>query len=120
MAQVVTCPPAGCKTILSSACVFYEGPELLETSISTNDSVEVVIQKINEWCVDNSGGGGLVLNTVEDYRSDFEPSDNRVYDGYYLNGVEVIGRTIDGNLEYAQNLSNLEADWANRLNLTYV
>jgi len=252
MAQIVTCPPAGCKTILSSACVFYEGPALMTTGVNTNDSVEVIIQKIDEYLTINSGGGpgdnetsfnkdvfqiahgfqvgdairnangvwvkaqanvfansgtvgvvsdvfdtnnftyqfaghlagggpwiegesyflsttvpgGIVLeevyssgqvrefigtgtahgllleidlgdlyqsnvepgepggggaiNTVTDYRSSFEISDGKVYAGYLLNNSPVITRTIDGNLETAQNLTNLEADWTNRLSLIYV
>jgi hypothetical protein len=117
MSQIVTCPPAGCKTILSSACVFYEGPTLLATGVNTNDSVEVIIQKFNDIF---SGGGGLDLNTVTDYRSSFEIVDGKVYAGYLLNDVITITRTIDGNLESATNLTNLETDWTNRLSLTYV
>lgn len=249
MAQIVTCPPAGCKTIISSACAFYEGPVLLTTGVNTNDSVEIVIQKFDEYLatlgglgpgdsetiikkdvfqiahgfivgdairnangvwvkaqantLDNSGsigvvssvfdtnnfsyqwggyldgggpwelgksyflstqiagqivleemyssgqvreflgtgtehgllleidlgdlyqsgvtpGGGLVLNTITDYRSSFEDVDGKVYAGYLLNGGITITRTIDGVLENAINLTNLEADWTNRLNLTYV
>lgn len=56
MSQIVTCPPAGCKTILSSACVFYEGPNLLTTDVKTNDSVEVVIQKFDQF-VENFNPG---------------------------------------------------------------
>jgi len=250
MAQIVTCPPAGCKTILSSACVFYQGPTLLTTGINTNDSVEVVIQKLNEYLeywqgvgpgdnetiikkdvfqiahgfvagdairrdgirwvkaqantLPNSGSLGVVssvfdtnnfsyqwgghldaggpwtigtsyflstqvagqivpeedytsgqvrefigtgtehgllleidlgdlyqsgvnpgtpggpINTITDYRSSFESIDGKVYAGYLLNGGIVITRTLDGNLENAQNLTNLEADWTNRLSLTYI
>lgn len=251
MPQVVTCPPAHCKTILSSACVFYEGPTLLNTGINTNDSVEVVIQKIDDWLLANvptggggggtdtfeqsvfqiahgfvvgdairnangvwvkaqantlansgtvgvvsdvfdtnnftyqfgghlsgggpwtegesyflstttpgaivleemyddgevrefigtgtaqgllleidlgdlwttgviTDGGGGAINLVTDYRSSFEVSDGKVYAGYLLNGSPVINRTIDGVLEVAQNLTNLETDWTNRLSLTYV
>ena len=65
-------------------------------------------------------GDGLTLNSVTDYRSSFEVSDGKVYAGYILNGGIVITRTIDGNLENAINLTNLEADWANRLLLTYI
>lgn len=249
MTQIVTCPPAGCKTINTSACIFYEGPVLLTTGINTNDSVEVVIQKIDEYLTTfvgmapgdnetiikkdvfqiahgfapgdairnangiwvkaqaniyaNSGTVGVVsavfdtnnftyqwggylesgswelgesyflstivpggieleeqysagqvrefigtgtehgllleldlgdlyessvtpgdpggaINTVTDYRSSFEIVDGKVYAGYLLNGGIVITRTIDGVLENAQNLTNLEVDWINRLNLTYI
>lgn len=246
MTQIVTCPPAGCKTINTSACIFYEGPSLLFTGISTNDSVEVVIQKFDAYLqgvlpgiasdqisfekdvfqiahgfiigdairnisgswvkaqadelansgtvgvisdvfdtnnftyqfgghllvggpwsdgisyfleIDIAGGivpeeiysegqvrefigtgtpDGLLLeldlgdifgtglvnpsdpNTVTNYRSSFEIIDERVYAGYLFNGVITITRTIDGILENAINLTNLEADWTNRLNLTYI
>jgi len=248
MAQVVTCPPAGCKSINTSACIFYEGPVLMTTGINTNDSVEVAIQKIDEYLsywqgvgpgdneniikkdvfqiahgfvvgnairhdgikwvkaqaniLANSGTVGVVsavfdtnnftyqwggyiasgswdlgvsyflsttvagdivleeqygsgqvrefigtgtehgllleldlgdlyesgvepgpggaINTVTSYRSSFEITDGKVYAGYLLNEGIVITRTIDGILENAQNLTNLEADWINRLNLTYV
>ncbi len=246
MAQIVTCPPVGCKTINTSACVFYEGPSLLFTGISTNDSVEIVIQKFDAYLqgiipgigsdaisfeVDvfqiahglvigdairhngtiwvkaqanilaNSGTVGIVsdvfdtnnftyqfgghllvggpwsdgvsyflsigtegaivpeetydeevrefigtgtpngllieldlgdlygkvtspgpgpINTVTSYRSSFEEVDEKVYAGYFLNGVITITRTIDGILENAINLTNLETDWTNRLSLTYI
>lgn len=245
MAQIVTCPPAGCKTIQTSACVFYEGPSLLYTGIKTNDSVEVVIQKFDSFLqgiipgigsdtisfekdqfqiahglvvgnairndngvwvraqantLGNSGTvgivsavfdtnnftyqfgahfddgvtvwlegesyflsttvpGGIVLEevysggevrefigtgtsdgllieldlgdlfqegvnpgniAVTSYRSSFEVSDGKVYAGYLLNSVITITRTIDGILENAINLTNLEADWTNRLSLTYI
>lgn len=246
MVQIVTCPPVGCKTINTSACIFYEGPSLLFTGISTNDSVEVVIQKFDAYLqgvipgigsesisfekdvfqiahglvlgdairhdgtiwvraqantlansgtigiisavfdtnnftyqfgghllvggpwsdgisyflsIDVAGGiveeesyddgevrefigtgtpNGLLIeldlgdifgtglvnpsdpNIVTNYRSSFEVTDLKVYAGYLLNGVITITRTIDGILENAINLTNLEADWTNRLNLTYI
>ena len=118
MSQIVTCPPAGCKTINTSACIFYEGPSLLYTNVKTNDSVEVVIQKFDDFF--QGIGSGLTINVLTDYRSNFEESDGKVYDGFLLNGVITITRTIDGNLENAINLTNLEADWTNRLILTYI
>ena len=41
------CTTDKCPQILDSSCVFYEGPTLLFSGINTNDSVEVVIQKLN-------------------------------------------------------------------------
>lgn len=248
MAQIVTCPPAGCKTINTSACIFYEGPSLLFTGIKTNDSVEAVIQKFDaylqgvipgigsdqisfekdvfeiahgfsvgdairhdgiKWVkaqadlLANSGtvgvisdifdtnnftyqfggllaiggpwsdgvsyflntsvaggivteevytegqvrefigtgtpdgllleldlgdlysgttpgGGATPINIVTEYRSNFEESDGKVYAGYLLNSVITITRTLDGVLENAINLTNLETDWTNRLTLTYI
>ena len=41
------CTTDKCPQILDSSCVFYEGPTLIYSGINTNDSVEVVIQKLN-------------------------------------------------------------------------
>ena len=65
-------------------------------------------------------GGGGATNTITDYRSAYESSDNKVYDGYLLNGVITITREKDSTIEFAQSLTNLETDWINRLNLTYI
>ena len=116
MAQIVTCPPAGCKTINTSACIFYEGPSLIYTGIKTNDSIEIALQKLDSYLQ----GGGISINTVTSYRSSFEVSDGKVYAGYLLNSVITITRTLDGILENATGLTNLEADWTNRLSLTYI
>jgi len=245
--MITTCTKDGCPSIHSSACVFYEGPSLIYTGISTNDSVEIALQKLNDFLMtsipnagsdqisfekeafqighnlvvgnairndagvwvkaqadvlNNSGtigivsdvrdvnnftyqfgghltgdwvdgtsyflstgvAGGIVpeenysdgqvrefigtgtpagllieldlgdiqspgvinggervpINEVTSYRSSFETSDGKVYAGYYLNNIITITRTIDGILENAINLSNLEADWTNRLSLTYI
>ena len=117
--MVVTCPVGNCKTITNSACVFYEGMSLLTTGIKTNDPVEIALQKIDKYLQDNPGGV-LVPNTVINYRSSFESVDNKIYDGYILNGVSFITRTLDGVLENAINVTDLETDWNNRLNLTYI
>lgn len=66
-----------------------------------------------------TGGGGGAANTVVDYRSNFE-TDNYVYAGYNLNSTPTITRTIDNTLQNAQGVVDLETDWANRLNLTYI
>lgn len=116
----VTCPKNQCKTILSSSCVFYEGESLLYTGIKTNDPIEIVIQKLNRYLQDNpGGGGGGAINTVTNYRSNFE-LDGWVYAGYLLNSTPVITKTIDGVLLTAQNVTDLEADWTNRLSLIYI
>ena len=41
------CTTNKCPQILDSSCVFYEGTSLIFSGINTNDSVEVVIQKLN-------------------------------------------------------------------------
>lgn len=55
---------------------------------------------------------------VTDYRSSFE-SDLFIYSGYNLDDVPVIKRVQDDIEEVAVNVTNLEIDWSNRLNLTY-
>jgi hypothetical protein len=76
---------------------------------------------INSWSnleyLTGSGGGGA--NTITDYRSSFEV-DLYIYSGYLLDTVPIIIRTINNTLETAIGLTNLEADWTNRLNLTYI
>ena len=64
-----------------------------------------------------SGGGGGG-DTVTSYRSDAVGT--TIYAGYLLNGNPVITRYIEGVLATAQGVTDLETDWANRLNLTYV
>ena len=41
------CTTDKCPQLLDSSCVFYEGPTLLFSGINTNDSIEIVIQKLN-------------------------------------------------------------------------
>ena len=43
----VNCGAPVCPIILSSKCVFYEGPDLVYTGITTNDNLEDALQKIN-------------------------------------------------------------------------
>ena len=62
--------------------------------------------------------GGIALNQVNSYRSDFEFP--YVYSGFLLNNVPVIKRVVDNTEEIAQGVTNLEVDWANRLILTYL
>ena len=64
-----------------------------------------------------SGGGGGG-DTVTSYRSD--AAGTTIYAGYLLNGNPVITRYIEGVIATAQGVTDLETDWANRLNLTYV
>jgi hypothetical protein len=65
-----------------------------------------------------SGGGGIDTLPVTDYRSSFE-ADYFVYSGFILNFVPVIKRTKDNVEQVAQNVTDLETDWDNRLLLTY-
>lgn len=116
--MVVTCPKSACPTVLSSSCVFYEGKSLLYLNISTNDSLEIALQKLDET-IENLENNGNTTNTVESYRSSCE-DDLKVYAGYILNNNIKITRIKNGLLEIAVDLTDLEIDWNNRLNLTYV
>jgi hypothetical protein len=57
----VICGASPCPLILSSSCVFYEGEELIYIDVQTNDSLQVVLQKINQAFV-NSGIGFIFNN----------------------------------------------------------
>lgn len=43
----ILCTAYVCPVILNSTCVFYEGDTLLYTGITTNDSIQVALQKID-------------------------------------------------------------------------
>ena len=58
-------------------------------------------------------------NTVTDYVSEFE-ADLYIYSGFILNLVPTIKRVKNSVVEYAQGVTDLPTDWANRLSLTYV
>jgi len=81
--DVIACSAKPCPIVLSSQCVFYEGPNLVYTGINTNDNLEIALQKIdakfgdafigyifnNGITQDNPGdpvqlGGPLVENTT--------------------------------------------------------
>lgn len=80
-------------------------------------SILITAQEIKDF-MDNPGNGGA-SNTITDYRATYE-SDGYVYAGYNLNTDPEITRTINGVVEKAQALTDLETDWTNRLSLTYV
>ena len=54
----VTCPTSSCSFLLNSKCVFYEGIALPYAGISTNDSLETALQKINESLQNITPTGG--------------------------------------------------------------
>lgn len=58
------------------------------------------------------------IDTVTSYRSD--AVQNIIYAGYLLNSLPEITKYIDGVLTFAQGVTDLETDWANRLTLTYL
>jgi|TARA_R110000772_G_scaffold8692_1_gene28786 hypothetical protein len=55
--------------------------------------------------------------SLVDYRSSFD--DNYIYSGFLLNNGIIIKRSQDNVEEFAENTTDLEVDWSNRLNLTY-
>ena len=78
----VTCSAEPCPIILNATCVFYEGTTLLYTGITTNDNLQIALQKIDAKFADaaigyafNNGliqsapgqpvqlGGSLIQNT---------------------------------------------------------
>ncbi len=79
----VSCSAEPCPVILNATCVFYEGENLIYTGITTNDNLEIALQKIDAKFGDaaigyifNNGviqtspgqpvglGGSLTQNTV--------------------------------------------------------
>jgi hypothetical protein len=54
----VNCTSETCDYVLNSKCVFYEGVALPYAGISTNDSLETALQKLNTTIQNISGGGG--------------------------------------------------------------
>lgn len=54
----VTCTSETCDYVLNAKCVFYEGVALPYAGISTNDSLETALQKLNTTIQNIEGGGG--------------------------------------------------------------
>ena len=66
-------------------------------------------------------GGGGTSHTVENYVDDYIVAEQKLYQGYDLDGSPVITRTdAFYNVESATGLTDLATDWPNRLSLTYV
>tara|TARA_R110000796_G_scaffold236214_1_gene355452 strand:+ start:21559 stop:21945 length:387 start_codon:yes stop_codon:yes gene_type:complete len=55
--------------------------------------------------------------SLVDYRSSFD--NNYIYSGFLLNNGIIIKRCQDSIEEFAENTTDLEVDWNNRLNLIY-
>lgn len=84
-------------------------------------------EELQAWVEENLEGepgepGGDVqgINGITDYRSVFETFDEFIYSGYNKNMVSFIERYKEGILTTAENVTNLEIDWSNRLTLTYI
>ena len=55
------CSAEPCPVLLSSSCVFYEGPNLVYTNINTNDTLEKALEKINNILAQGGGGGTATI-----------------------------------------------------------
>tara|TARA_R110000822_G_scaffold227017_2_gene359728 strand:+ start:24353 stop:25300 length:948 start_codon:yes stop_codon:yes gene_type:complete len=79
---------------------------------------EVYLQPSDNISALNNDSGYIIGNTLASYRSDVEVSD--IYSGYLLNTTPIIKKYNNGVETFAQGVTNLEPDWTNRLNLTYI
>ena len=84
------CTTDKCPQILDSSCVFYEGASLIFSGINTNDSVEVVIQKLNlklesipEIGLDNYYNKQDINNFLS-YKADISSLSQVAFSGDYL------------------------------------
>ena len=103
--------------------VDYNLGELLSDTESEFLTEQDLVDWVNDHLTGSSGGGGGPGGdtSLADYRSEYEPIGKLIYVGYNVNGNPYIYRVdISNNIEWAQNLKDLEADWTNRLTLTYV
>lgn len=66
----------------------------------------------------NNDAGFISVSIIDSYRSDAVGL--IVYSGYLFSTTPIIVKDNDGVLTYAQNVTNLETDWSNRLTLTYI
>jgi hypothetical protein len=61
----INCLANPCPILLSSSCVFYEGPNLVCTGINNNETLESVIQKLDTaLCKISTGSGILNLTAI--------------------------------------------------------
>jgi len=99
---------------------------LANTSLQPGDNIselfndEIYLQPSDNVSALTNDSGYIEGNTMTSYRSDINDPDNYLYTGYLLNGTPVIKRYLDGIEAFAQGVTNLETDWTNRLNLTYI
>lgn len=110
------CTTDKCPQILDSSCVFYEGSNLIFSGINTNDSVEVVIQKLN-----------LKLESIPTFNSNNYYNKSETYSKVEVdNVIDNIPRVVNLTLtDLGMTPSNTEeeinqalADYINGLNLT--
>ena len=78
-------------------------------------------KRIESMSGGGSGGGGtstLQTNNISSYRCDL---DVYYYSGWLVDGSTIVIKRTDGDDdEFATGLTDLETDWANRVNLTYI
>lgn len=79
-------------------------------------------KRIESMSGGGSGGGGgsstLETNNISSYRCDL---DVYYYSGWLVDGSTIVIKRTDGDDdEFATGLTDLETDWANRVNLTYI
>lgn len=97
---------------------------LADTALQPGDNIselfndEVYLQPSDNVSALTNDAGYIVGNTVTSLRSDIDVSD--LYSGYLLNTVPTIKKYNAGVETFAQGVTDLETDWANRLNLTYI
>tara|TARA_R110000772_G_scaffold100223_2_gene200417 strand:+ start:21186 stop:22133 length:948 start_codon:yes stop_codon:yes gene_type:complete len=97
---------------------------LAGTSLQPGDNIsqlfndQVYLQPSDNVSALTNDAGYIVGNTLTLYRSDVDGS--IVYSGYLLNSIITIKKCDDGLETFGQSLTDLEAGWTNRLNLTYV
>jgi len=97
---------------------------LADTALQPGDNIsqlfndEVYLQPSDNVSALTNDAGYIVGNTLASYRSDIVVSD--IYSGYLLNSTPIIKKYNNGIETFAQGVTDLEPDWANRLILTYI
>lgn len=91
----------------SDYAVFAQGV-LADTSLQPNDNISELV----------NDSGYLVGNTVTGYLSD--PLPEKLFTGYNLNSTPYIKKIENDLVTFAQGVTNLTTDWANRETLTYL
>lgn len=90
--------------------------------VDADDNPFASLQDVIDYLDTSLGDAALpgVSSKVDDYRADFEVTDEYIYSGFNFNLVPTILRTKDSVVEVAQGVTNLTTDWTNRLSLTYL
>lgn len=94
----VTCSAQGCPILLNSLCVIYEGESLLYTGITTNDTLQTALQKIDAKFHD-AGLGYIFTNGLT----------QTVGQPVKLGGTLIENTTITNNSYYLQFTGTVKA-----------